>query len=130
MWSRFLIIIASCLFWTCQTSQSVIDSKSDKETNTISSASQNAKVNTFRGKFRSTQGIKTAISCYCDNGGYLKTEAGETIAICLDGIKAAVSCEILEVKGQYITKSNDPEPENPCSQGQMEIFMVSSYQCK
>lgn len=129
MKNSFLIIIVFCLFWSCQASQQASTSKSQNDTSTPSSVSLSNEIGTFKGEFKSTQGVKTELSCYCGNGGYLTTETGETISICFDAITLSSDCNAIEVKGTYIMKSNDPEPSNPCSKGTMKIFKVQSYQC-
>lgn len=119
MQNSLLILLVLCLLLGCQTSQQA-----------AAIAPAPIKPLTFQGTFTSTKGVKTPLSCYCYDGGYLKTTAGATIAICLDGLNAQINCNMLQVNGSYLTKRNDPEPGSACSQGEMEYFQVTAYECK
>jgi hypothetical protein len=90
------------------------------------------KVMTITGKFVSKQGVMTALSCHCYEGGEVTTDKGEVINICLKGVKdaeTAKNCIKIRVKGYYINETNNPEPTNPCPKGSMRYFKVISYKC-
>ncbi|MGB1204306.1 MAG: protease inhibitor I42 family protein [Chitinophagales bacterium] len=79
---------------------------------------------TAAGMFKSIKGVKDPLSCYCFNGGYLKTK-DKTIAVCFEDENLSLDCEIIEVTGFFETKNLRVEKGNPCSAGSMQLLRVS-----
>lgn len=85
---------------------------------------------TIEGKFRSVKGVMDPLSCYCYNAGYLTTESGEKIDICIEDDDKNIVCENIVVTGYYTTKKNAPEDASPCPAGERKVFIMKSYKCK
>ena len=84
---------------------------------------------TFTGTFKSTKGVMKPISCYCYNSGFLTTSDNQEIAVCFDNENIDITCESITIKGYFKKLINNPEPTSPCPKGEMEIFMVTAYEC-
>jgi hypothetical protein len=84
----------------------------------------------LEGDFRSLKGVMHKFSCYCFNGGELKTKEGDKIYVCFPDEKVNVSCTHIKVKGKYVTRKNAPGANNPCPSGEMTYFEATSYVCK
>ena len=80
---------------------------------------------TVEGSFRSVNGVMDKLSCYTSNGGYIKTEDGERIAVSFKENEVVSSCERITVTG-YMT-SRRIESNGPCSEGIMSFLKVQSY---
>jgi hypothetical protein len=70
------------------------------------------------------------LSCYCYNGGYITTSSNEKIPICFSNDDEDVPCKNLEVSGNYKSIKIQPDSNNPCPSGEMNIFFVTKYTCK
>ncbi|MCP4442978.1 MAG: hypothetical protein GY810_29070 [Aureispira sp.] len=112
------LLLGSLFFTGCST------------TSTNESGSSNSK-NKVTGTFRSVSGVMNELSCHCSDGGYVKTEEGESVAVCFKktGMPEG-DCATIEVEGTYKNSKNNPEPTSPCPKGEMQILMVSKYTCK
>lgn len=84
---------------------------------------------TLTGDYKSMRGVMNPVSCYCGNGGYITTESGEKTAVCFSD-KDKPECQKIKVTGHYITVTVDPDPNNPCPAGQMQLLQVTSFSCK
>jgi len=83
----------------------------------------------YTGSFRSMKGVFNPISCYCGNGGYLQTELGETIPICLKE-NQEVLCPKIRVSGRFMSQASPKESTSPCPQESMNIFRVATFECQ
>ena len=84
------------------------------------------------GKFESKKGVMDKISCYCYNSGYLTTDKGDRIAICLE-IKdhETIKCkEKITFTGNYEERTHGDSKNNPCPSGKMMIFIAKKYICE
>ena len=85
----------------------------------------------YTGTYQSKTGVMNNISCYCYKVGNFTTEAGETIVICFDKIDDEPTCsENLHIKGIFESITIKPEETSPCSEGTMDVFMVSEFECQ
>lgn len=86
------------------------------------------KIQTISGDFDKMKGVKSPISCYCSDSGYLNSN-GNKIPICfLDAVE--IDCKKISLSGKF--KTTDKvlnSPQNSCPNGEMKIFFVSSYEC-
>ncbi len=80
---------------------------------------------TATGYFRSVRGVMDELSCYCGNGGYLESPAGQTFAICLEESVVLPNGAIVEVTGKREMKSIDSN--GACPQGSMIFIRVESF---
>jgi len=87
------------------------------------------KMESHTGTFKSLQGVLNPISCYCGNGGYLQTEEGKEIPVCLEE-NQEVTCLEITVTGPYVEQKAPEEPTTPCPSGTMTILMVRNFECK
>jgi hypothetical protein len=88
---------------------------------------------TISGIFESKQGVMTDIGCYCYKVGYLTPDKSFPVVVCFDELtkNEKVECsEKLTVHGYYKTIKVEKQENNPCSTGEMEVFMVTSYNCE
>ena len=84
---------------------------------------------TLKGTYESKQGVMVALSCYCGNGGYLTTSDCKNIPVCLESTDNVMDCKNIIVTGFYTTVKNNPEPTNPCKQGEMTYFKAVNFKC-
>ena len=83
---------------------------------------------TYSGSFRSVQGVKDPLSCYCANGGYLTITSGERIPICLKE-EATVTCTSLQVTGSFTQRAAPSEPTTPCPLDSKRVLLVQKLEC-
>lgn len=81
---------------------------------------------TVTGYFRSVRGVMDKLSCYCGNGGYLESPAGQTFAVCLNDALTFPNGAIVEVTGKQEMKSIESNG-GPCPSGVMTFIRVDSY---
>lgn len=77
------------------------------------------------GSYKSVKGVMDPLSCYCGNGGYVYTPAGETVAVCFDDNLTVNSCDVITVTG--VVSSQSIESNGPCPAGSMAILKVETY---
>ena len=83
----------------------------------------------IKGQYSSKQGVMVAMSCHCYNNGELLTDKGERILVCLpDGIEVP-DCDKVELRGNYVTNTNNPSVNEPCSRTTMTYFYVKKVKC-
>jgi len=98
----------------------------------LQNISQNSETITIEGDFRSVMGVMDYLSCYCVNGGYVKTESEEKDKpVCFDGLQAEfVDCAKIQVAGRLVTKKYTSGSVDPCPSGTMAYIDASSFKCK
>ena len=92
---------------------------------------------TIEGTFSSTRGVMKPISCYCFDGGYITTAAGDEIAVCFEGKEMEdasrnsekFTCNRIKVTGIYVEKTRAPENDSPCPAGTIRYLKVSKFEC-
>lgn len=77
------------------------------------------------GAFRSVKGVMDPLSCYCSNGGYVESPAGETLAVCFDNSENISSTDYIYIEGVMTTRTIDSN--GPCPAGTMSYLVVESY---
>ncbi|XOV66415.1 MAG: hypothetical protein ACFHU9_12385 [Fluviicola sp.] len=77
------------------------------------------------GAFRSVKGVMDPLSCYCDNGGYVDSPAGETLPVCFDDNQNVQSTDYIYIEGTMIIQSI--ESNGACPAGTMNYLEVESY---
>lgn len=86
------------------------------------------KIQTISGDFENMKGVKSPISCYCSDSGYIEYK-GENIPICFTNA-VEIGCEKISITGKFeVTDRVLNSPQNSCPNGKMKIFFVSSYEC-
>ena len=132
------LVIAAFAFFTsscCQTNGTDGNDSTKKETLMKeevpeTTETENVKKETITGTFRSIKGVMNNLSCYCYNGGFVTTAEGTEISICLPNENAEIDCKTVELTGHYETITIEPDGNSPCPAGELEVFMVSSFECK
>ncbi len=83
----------------------------------------------FTGIYESFKGVMQPISCFCYETGYLTLENGEKIPICFDNLNTdkIVSNSKISVKGKYEILKHAFKENDPCTEGEMKIFIVSEF---
>jgi len=113
MKSSYLFIGILCLsLFSCRSAKKASEKTAVQEIITVS------------GMFKSIKGVKDPLSCFCYNGGYLKTK-DKTIAICFEDENISFECEEIEVGGIFETKKIKPKKGDVCSAGEMQLLRVS-----
>jgi hypothetical protein len=92
---------------------------------------------TIEGDFRSVSGVMNSLSCYCSDGGYVTTAAGDRIAVCFekDEFQTAkhasdkFSCERIRVTGVYKNANRESGENDPCPGGTMRYLAVTKFKC-
>lgn len=84
---------------------------------------------TLTGKFESTKGVMTQLSCFCYNGGYLITEGGKKVAVCFPKDEEEIPCTLISIVGEYVTETKDSDPNGVCAGGTITYLSVSSFEC-
>lgn len=77
------------------------------------------------GAYRSVQGVMDPLSCYCNNGGYVDSPTGETVAVCFDNNQNVGSTDYIFIEGVMTTRTIDSN--GPCPAGTMSYLIVESY---
>lgn len=77
------------------------------------------------GSFRSVQGVMDPLSCYCSNGGYVESPAGEVVPVCFDNATEISNTDYIEITGAMTTRSI--EANGACSSGTLSYLVVESY---
>lgn len=80
---------------------------------------------TVVGAFKSVRGVMDPLSCYCDNGGYIDSPAGEHVAVCFNSSEEISSTDFIKVTGVMTTKTIDSN--GPCPAGTKSYLVVESY---
>ncbi len=80
---------------------------------------------TITGSFRSVQGVMNELSCYCSNGGYVKTADGTEVAVCFKSEVVVPSCDKITVTGYMTSKSI--QSNGACPAGIMGFLKVQEY---
>lgn len=80
---------------------------------------------TVVGAFKSVRGVMDPLSCYCDNGGYIDSPAGEHVAVCFNSSEDVSSTDFIKVTGVMTTKTIDAN--GVCPAGTMSYLVVESY---
>jgi len=101
---------------TAQSAVKVSDEKAESETITV--------------PFQSIKGVMNELSCYCYNGGFLTTESGERIAVCITNEDSEITCEKVSFTGHYETIERAADATSPCPGGEREVFVAESFVCK
>ncbi|MCP4442113.1 MAG: hypothetical protein GY810_24650 [Aureispira sp.] len=82
---------------------------------------------TIQGSFRSLEGARKKVTCYCHDSGIITTKNGKTINVCFKNTTMPEeSCSSIKVKGAYETIKKSPESSSPCAGGSMNVFMAST----
>lgn len=77
------------------------------------------------GEFRSVRGVMDPLSCYCGNGGYVESPAGESVAVCFNDNENVQSTDYIFIEGVMITRTI--ESNGACPAGTMSYLIVESY---
>ena len=77
------------------------------------------------GAFRSVKGVMDPLSCYCSNGGYVESPAGESVPVCFDNNQNVSNTDYIFIEGVMTTRSI--ESNGACSEGTMSYLIVESY---
>jgi hypothetical protein len=80
---------------------------------------------TITGSYRSVNGVMDNLSCYCSNGGYVKTANGTEIEVCFKSEDLVPSCDKLTVTGYMTSKSI--ESNGVCPSGMQAFIRVQEY---
>jgi hypothetical protein len=71
------------------------------------------------------KGIMDPLSCYCNNGGYVNSPAGETVAVCFNDDVVISSVDFIEVNGLMTNRSI--ESNGSCPSGTKTYMIVETY---
>lgn len=77
------------------------------------------------GAFRSVKGVMDPLSCYCNNGGYVESPAGESVPVCFDNNQNVGNTDYIFIEGVMTTRSI--ESNGACPEGTMSYLVVESY---
>ncbi|MDD5567356.1 MAG: hypothetical protein PHH01_04135 [Patescibacteria group bacterium] len=91
--------------------------------------SEQDKLSSLSGIFRSVKGVMDPLSCYCLNSGYLITKDNKEVPVCFEDNDKDIQCNQITITGDYETKKINPESTNPCPAGEMTYFNALSYSC-
>jgi hypothetical protein len=138
----FLTIVLSCflilLTASCATSNSGVQANSQTTEEASQMGMEEPIINeemsnptieegprTIVGAYRSVKGVMDPLSCYCDNGGYVDSPAGETLPVCFDDNQNVQSTDYIFIEGTMIVQSI--ESNGVCPAGTMNFLEVESY---
>lgn len=77
------------------------------------------------GEFRSVKGVMDPLSCYCSNGGYVESPAGESLRVCFADNENVQSTDYIFIEGVMTIRTIDSN--GPCPAGTMSYLIVESY---
>ncbi len=77
------------------------------------------------GAFKSVKGVMDPLSCYCSNGGYVDSPAGETVPVCFDNSQEVFNTDYIFIEGVMTTRTI--ESNGACPEGTMSYLVVESY---
>lgn len=117
----FLLLSTFVLFNSCAEKPLVDDSIYEEDVVETDVLEQK----TITGSFRSVSGVMNELSCYCSNGGYVKTADGTELAVCFKPEEVVPSCDKITVTGYMTSKSI--QSNGACPAGIMGFLKVQEY---